>query len=62
MTEKSATDASDDVADGSLIDVRSLSLSGLLAEPDQSSLTRALERILASSEESIPQNGWQSYI
>lgn len=62
MTEKSATDGSYDVADGGLIDVRSLGLGDLLDEPDQSSLDRAVERILASSEENVPQNGWQSYI
>jgi hypothetical protein len=62
MTGESATAASYDITDGSLIDVRSLSLDDLVDEPDQSSLARALERILASGEDGVPQNGWQSYI
>jgi FXSXX-COOH protein len=49
-----------DIADGGLIDVRAFSLGDLLDEADQSSLARALERILASNEDSAPQNGFQS--
>jgi hypothetical protein len=51
---------SDDVTDGGLIDVRSLS--HLLDEPDESSLARALGRILASSEQNAEQNGFTSSI
>jgi FXSXX-COOH protein len=61
MIGESAT-ANYDIADGGLIDVREFSLGDLLDEPDQSSLARALERILASSEDSAPQNGFQSSI
>lgn len=56
------TTASYDIADGGLIDVRSLTLGDLLDQHDQSSLARALERILASSEDSAPQNGFQNII
>jgi len=51
---------SDDVTDGGLIDVQSLS--DLLYEPDESSLARALGRILASSEQNAEQNGFTSSI
>jgi hypothetical protein len=52
--------AVDDVTDGDLIDVRSLS--DLLDEPDESGLARALRRILASSEQNAEQNGFQNSI
>ena len=60
MIGESATVASYDIADGGLIDVRSFSLGDLLDEPDQSSLARALERILASDDDSAPQNGFRT--
>jgi hypothetical protein len=50
----------DDVTDGGLIDVQSLS--DLLDEPDESSLARALARILASSEQNAEQNGFSNSI
>ncbi len=62
MIGESATAASYDIADGGLIDVSSLSLGDLVTEPDQSSLARALERILASGEDSAPQNGFSNSI
>lgn len=41
---------SDDIADGGLIDVSGLDLGELLTEVDDSTLTRALNRILAAGE------------
>ena len=60
MVGESATVASCDIADGGLIDISSLSLGDLLDGPDQSSLARALERILASDHDSAPQNGFSN--
>ena len=51
---------SDDVTDGGLIDVQSLS--DLLDEPDESGLARALGRILASSAQNAEQNGFSNSI
>jgi hypothetical protein len=62
MTGEPASAPNCNIADGALIDVRSLSLGDLLDEPDQSSLARALERVLASSEDGIAQNGFGNYI
>ena len=59
MIGDSAT-ANYDIADNGLIDVRALTLGDLLGGANQSSLARALERILASNEDSAPQNGFQS--
>jgi len=60
MIGESAITANPNIADGGLIDVRSLSLGDLIDEPDQSSLARALERILAASHDSAPQNGFSN--
>jgi hypothetical protein len=38
----------EDVADGLLLDVREVNLADLLAETDDSALTKALERLLSS--------------
>jgi FXSXX-COOH protein len=42
---------SDDIADRGLVDVSALTLSELRDERDESSLARALSRILSASEE-----------
>ena len=38
----------EDMADGLLLDVREVSLADLLAEADDSALTKALERLLSA--------------
>jgi hypothetical protein len=60
MSGESHLAAGDDVTDGGLIDVQSLG--DLLDEPDESSLARALERILASSKQNAEQNGFSNSI
>lgn len=62
MIGEPVTAMSHDIADGGLIDVRSLSLSDLRAEADESSLARALERILASGEDNVRQYGFSNSI
>jgi hypothetical protein len=62
MIGKPGAVASFDVADDGLIDARSLGLGRLIDESDQSSLARALERILATDEDSVPQNGFSNQI
>jgi FXSXX-COOH protein len=52
----------DNVTDDALIDVGGLGLAELLAEVDESSLARALRRILAASEEGVAQYGFQQHI
>lgn len=51
----------EDVTDGVLIDVTGLDLDELLAEPDESSLARALGRVLACNADGAS-NGFQSSI
>jgi FXSXX-COOH protein len=53
---------SDSTADGALIDVSEFGLSELLDEVDETSLARALHRILASGDEGVEQYGFQSSI
>jgi hypothetical protein len=62
MIGESVPAANLDVAEDGLIDVRSFSLGQLIDESDQSSLARALERILATDEDSVPQNGFSNQI
>jgi FXSXX-COOH protein len=53
---------SDDIADGALLDVSGLSLTELLNELGEGSLTKALHRIFASGEEGTEHYGFQSTI